>query len=181
MTNGFSKLRYHIRFKSLDALFAMGLGGGFLKASPGKRILLYHGVLPDALDPTRFNTRFIRQSVFEEHLRWLRDHTQVLSLEDFCQRTGESDDFCVALTFDDGYRNNLEYVLPLLEKYQLPATFFINALHRYPGPPVLVMDLLDIFTHTTGIDKIEIDGKVFYKKSGNLCAIPTGHLCINYV
>jgi peptidoglycan/xylan/chitin deacetylase (PgdA/CDA1 family) len=33
----------------------------------------------------------------------------------------------IAITFDDGYRDNLTVALPLLEKFQLPMTLFVTA------------------------------------------------------
>ena len=36
-------------------------------------------------------------------------------------------DSVVAITFDDGYRDNLTVALPLLEKYSLPMTLFVVA------------------------------------------------------
>ena len=36
-------------------------------------------------------------------------------------------DRLVAITFDDGYRDNLTVALPLLEKFGLPMTLFVTA------------------------------------------------------
>jgi peptidoglycan/xylan/chitin deacetylase (PgdA/CDA1 family) len=33
----------------------------------------------------------------------------------------------IAITFDDGYQNNIEMAVPLLEKYKIPATIFVTS------------------------------------------------------
>jgi len=33
----------------------------------------------------------------------------------------------IAITFDDGYRDNLLYAAPILKKYNIPATFFVTS------------------------------------------------------
>lgn len=45
---------------------------------------------------------------------------------------------CVAITFDDGYRNLLEHAVPLLDRLRLPATIFVVSGHcggrnNWPG------------------------------------------------
>jgi peptidoglycan/xylan/chitin deacetylase (PgdA/CDA1 family) len=66
---------------------------------------------------------------FEKHLVYLKDNYEVIPLYDLAQRikqkklTGRE----AAITFDDGYRDNLTYALPLLEKYGLPATIFVTS------------------------------------------------------
>ena len=37
-----------------------------------------------------------------------------------------SSDFAIAVTFDDGYKDNLTYALPILKKYNIPATIYIT-------------------------------------------------------
>ena len=47
---------------------------------------------------------------------------------------GETDNKVIALTFDDGPTNNVEQILPLLDKYEAKATFFLigNDIEKHP-------------------------------------------------
>jgi len=48
----------------------------------------------------------------------------------------------VVVTFDDGYRNNIKYAMPILRKYNVPATINISASHVECREP-LWFDRLD--------------------------------------
>ncbi len=87
------------------------------------RILAYHGVddaIPPALNPDGF---FVSSSVFRSHLEVLRDF-RVIALDE-AVAAGEWPDDAVAITFDDGYANNLETAAPILDEFGFPATFFL--------------------------------------------------------
>ena len=47
---------------------------------------------------------------------------------------GETDKKVIALTFDDGPTNNVDEILPLLDKYKAEATFFLigNDIEKHP-------------------------------------------------
>jgi peptidoglycan/xylan/chitin deacetylase (PgdA/CDA1 family) len=61
---------------------------------------------------------------FEQQLRWLSRWGNVVPLEETLR---ESSRRSIAITFDDGYRDNLTVALPLLEKFRLPMTLFVTA------------------------------------------------------
>lgn len=66
---------------------------------------------------------------FEQQLRWLKRWRRVVRLEETLSAPASSR--LVAITFDDGFRDNLTVALPLLEKFQLPMTLFVAA--RFVG------------------------------------------------
>src|SRR5947199_8792924 len=66
-------------------------------------------------------------AMFERYCRFFRRHFRVVSLRDLVHRLerGLALDRDLAITFDDGYRDNFENAVPVLEKLSLPATFFV--------------------------------------------------------
>ena len=66
--------------------------------------------------------------VFEAQIRFLQEHFKIVSLATLVKTTRESNaaiDGMVALTFDDGLRNNGLVAYPILKRLGVPATFFI--------------------------------------------------------
>jgi peptidoglycan/xylan/chitin deacetylase (PgdA/CDA1 family) len=69
----------------------------------------------------------VAPDVFETHLAWLRSTCRVLPLEQMMSTPIERlPERAVALTFDDGYVDNLREAAPRLEQKGLPATFFVT-------------------------------------------------------
>ncbi|MEW6556089.1 MAG: polysaccharide deacetylase family protein [Elusimicrobiota bacterium] len=83
---------------------------------PKFTILMYHSVNPEHPDS-------ILPAEFEKQIQFLTSNYQILSVTDFFnfQTNGGG----IAITFDDGYEDNFYYALPILKKYNCPATFFI--------------------------------------------------------
>jgi len=71
---------------------------------------------------------------FERQLRRIRKYCNPLPLTEGiqCLASGDLPARAVAVTFDDGYANNLDVAAPLLKKYEIPATVFVavDALER---------------------------------------------------
>ncbi len=88
------------------------------------RILYYHRVndegdgLFDAISPR----------AFEQQMRYLARYYKVASISEIVRHLdeGESTEALVGITFDDGYRDNYENALPILQRYGLPATIFLT-------------------------------------------------------
>lgn len=94
-------------------------------ASPKGLILMYHGIGEVDLDPWGL---FVTPQNFASHLAVLQKYAHPISLQKLAQghRDGNMPNRGVAITFDDGYANNLHNAKPLLEQYDIPATVFIT-------------------------------------------------------
>jgi peptidoglycan/xylan/chitin deacetylase (PgdA/CDA1 family) len=91
---------------------------------PCARILYYHRV-NDEQDPFFEATP---TSVFENQMRYIARHYRVLSLGEIVRRLecGGPPEMLVGITFDDGYLDNYQNALPILKRYNLPATLFLT-------------------------------------------------------
>lgn len=91
---------------------------------PGVRVLMYHRVVPCE----RFDQLSVTPARFEQQMQWLARSCQVVSLADAVAQLQAARPArpCVAITFDDGYRDNLVHALPVLQRLGLPATVFVT-------------------------------------------------------
>jgi peptidoglycan/xylan/chitin deacetylase (PgdA/CDA1 family) len=87
-------------------------------------ILIYHRVLarPDPLLPELPDVR-----LFDRHMALLKRCFRVLPLSEAVRllRQGGLPPRAACITFDDGYADNAEWALPILQRHELSATFFI--------------------------------------------------------
>ena len=88
------------------------------------RILMYH-MVNNHVPRARFNKLRVTPDEFERQLKWLSQNQW--SFKFVSELSGSTDRNCVALTFDDGYRDNLLHADPLLEKYGGKATLYLVA------------------------------------------------------
>lgn len=146
-----------LRRKAVEARL-LGIGGA------GKvRVLMYHGVGEPGCN--KVNIRHIGVDVFERHLRLYREHFHVVPLAAIFDGERHPKKLTVALTFDDGLRNNLTHALPLLEKYEIPASFFITGANPL-GLRILWGDLIDLSAHVGKEDQVQVDERSWRSEAG---------------
>jgi peptidoglycan/xylan/chitin deacetylase (PgdA/CDA1 family) len=117
-------------------------------------VLIYHRVhrAPDPMFPGEVDAQ-----TFRWQLEQISRYFNVLPLAEAVERlrTRSLPARAVAITFDDGYADNEEVALPILQQFKLPATFFvasgfldggimwndriIEAVRRYTGPRLDLM------------------------------------------
>ena len=93
---------------------------------------MYHRILPES--DSRFADEepgmVVTPDTFRAHLEILREFFELMSLSEWHERQQSGKTLPIracAITFDDGWRDNYEYALPILSEKCTPATVFAVA------------------------------------------------------
>ena len=123
-------------FEKTDPFFPMLVGIRATKRRPGRArdprgiVLLYHRIA-GVSDVHGLN---VSPHAFESQLEWLQSTCNVVTMDTLLQTSSyDLPERSVAITFDDGYLDNLQIAAPMLERFGLPATYFVTT--RWLGAP----------------------------------------------
>lgn len=128
---------------------------------------MYHGI--DKYENMDYNARFFSEKNFKNQLIYFKKNYNIVSLDDYFKNKNlSSNKLNIAITFDDGYKNNFKYALPILEKLKVPAIFYITGLNN-TNDKIIWADLIDIATPFIK-GEITFQGKIFNKNNKGIYA-----------
>ena len=81
--------------------------------------LMYHSI------DSEKNKGGIFVDEFEEHIKWIKDK-KTFKMEELKGLDYTLPPNSILITFDDGYKNNYTLAFPILKKYNIKATIFLN-------------------------------------------------------
>jgi glycosyltransferase involved in cell wall biosynthesis len=114
-------------------------------------ILLFHRINPTS-DPL-WNP--INPGSFEKIVAFIKKRYDIISLEEHFQipQTNNKKPLC-AITFDDGYKDYIDYALPILSKYKCPASMYIvtDCINRNLPPWTYILNHAFINTSSLSLD-----------------------------
>ncbi len=111
------------------------VGSGVLRLaarfrSRGAAILMYHSVMDDPRQVADSLGGIVQSTeVFQGQMELLAREFRPVALDRLARFVkGEQDlaEHAVAVTFDDGYRDNYEQAMPILNRFGIPAAFYIT-------------------------------------------------------
>lgn len=119
------------------------------------RILFWHSV--DKKIDSLVEAEGISLKKFETQLDYLEKHYEIISCSEYNRRF-ENNSFTnreVVLTFDDGYKNNLTVLAPLMKKRNIPFLIFISTNHIDTGR-IFPTSLIRLIVFGSSLSKISI-------------------------
>lgn len=133
-------------------------GASLMHARPTVPILTFHRVNDDN-DPF---VPALPTSVFAQRMTHIARHYRVHTVEDLAARLqeGRAPRNALAITFDDGFRDNLTHAAPILKRLGLPATIFLVTGH-IGTPHTLWADRLALAFKSATVRQVELsDGRL---------------------
>ena len=88
---------------------------------------MYHGVTKNTYCPSVWTQ--LPEKIFEAQIKWLAKTFHPITLTEMIQAVQSKRSLpsnSVLITFDDGLKNNIDIVYPILQKYNIPATIFLT-------------------------------------------------------
>lgn len=129
-----------LRSKSKQLLKRALLRGSILRvatrfAPQGAIILSYHSIVEDPRQTERVLGISQARATFDAHMETVAQEFSPVTVEDvaeFAKSGRKLPARAVAVTFDDGFADNHNEALPILNRYGIPATFYImvNAVEK---------------------------------------------------
>jgi len=123
-------------------------------------ILMYHSISSE-LDRKWIDPDIdIPVETFEEQMHYLMKNCKVVSMDHLCESIRSNSPIepkTVVITFDDGYRNNLQNAVKILEKYKLPATIYLATGYVSRGETQWIDELYTYFKYRT-LNYLELGG-----------------------
>lgn len=136
---------------------------GKLKANRKAAVLNLHRVSRDA------NAYWppMRPEIFEELLKFLRSNFEVCAISDLSD--AKSSKPLAVLSFDDGYYDFVEFALPLLRKYKMPANMNVIPQCAVDGVPIWNVRLYDFLQGASvkQIHSLEVPGFAIKLRADN--------------
>ncbi len=132
-------------------------------------VLCLHGVAES--NAHKINGRHMLASDFNKLCNYLSAKTDVVSLDEIftMKRNGvKPKRKTVAITFDDGYVNNLETAVPILSKHKLKATFYVMTAPLNNPNYLAWPDLIDVLNAKATQTSFKFGDITFVKDNGTL-------------
>ncbi|MEL7140953.1 MAG: polysaccharide deacetylase family protein [Cyanobacteria bacterium J06643_4] len=134
-------------FSGASALYAR------LRTTSVATVLMYHSV-PRAAEARWMDPRnCLSAERFEQQMQFLSRDRKVISIERLTQQLTHGERIergTVAITFDDGYLNNLRVAAPILARYGLPATIYLATAYVTTGENQWIDTLYSAFRARSG-------------------------------
>lgn len=122
-------MRSLIKGITANVLSGTGVLDLLWKRGTSWKILMYHRVCnPEDVRYPIQSGMYVRPDTFKMHCLYLKQNANVIPVEELIvklQNRVRVPERTIAITFDDGWKDNLENAFPILKSMGLPATIFL--------------------------------------------------------